>query len=252
MDIETFTEQHARVFCPARTDLIAVLSRATTARPEDIARALEIKPRDALAATLSLVVDQGKSWPGMTSASEAWEMLAPAEWLGDELREFDGGQRVPPSVRAVICLLSDVQGVVAAEALVREFASRLAERLQRPSMPTCVQWRFAEPRTFRSAALAPKGDVCMAAEAVLRSAGRDLGALTRSPVHEPALQALMLQLVARLGPSVHDVTTLLRMHTAISDERSESILSPLVSLWLSGYALDRVTEHALVMVCPWV
>ncbi len=89
---------------------------------------------------------------GVTEPREAWEALAsreivPLSWVGASERTFRNGwmRMYPPTVEAALMLGSDAEGVLTAEALVRECAARLAE-LGYPTTPAApVQWWMVPP-----------------------------------------------------------------------------------------------------------
>lgn len=89
---------------------------------------------------------------GLSDPREAWEVLAtreliPAGWLEAPERTFRNGwkKHYPPSVEAARALGADADGVMAAEALLREFARRLQAFDPRVEPDAPVRWWFVPP-----------------------------------------------------------------------------------------------------------
>lgn len=189
------------------------------------------RPRrdEALAAVADLDVAQGP---------EAWETLAargwiPMEWVGDDARRFVtsfGTHDVAPSTRdEAAALAADVDGVRRAEDLARELLSRM-----RPfglAQPPRVAWRVVDPSFWsprRGWYLTP---------ALPRTFGDAVGVVPSGGASPPWWD------LARF-----DVAWADGWHR-IADAPPNAV-EPLAALWMLGYALDAVTDDAVVLAAP--
>lgn len=222
----------SRLLCPERPRLA-----------ECVATVLDVSLEQARALLLDGVAGRAlrnlmKGRPGPTgrtplrSARTAWAALAPASWREDACRYFltvDGGEHeVPDTPLAAGCLCSDVEGVLAAEALARELAT-----LCGAEGPLDIAWQPASrSEVYRRAGPYPR---------VPRPTG---------PERLEELSELFVWCVRALaGANVHwrrkAEETLTRHGVPVQDA-----LRLLFSLLGQGYAVERMEPGRVVLLCP--
>lgn len=261
-DIDTLTPERIhsiaeKLFSPRRSQLVRCLAQVTTASEKAVAEALVIDPVDKLKAARQLVQTSDGAWPGVASGREAWETIAPVEWVGATHRRFERGGEAPASVGDAVALASDPEGVSAAEALVRQFAS-MADRALSLEIPTeTVGWRIVDPRRFRARFCARStgktGDALFRAWCTKHKlAPKDLQNTTISADLVLPLQALQAAIIRQWGPVAWDVVALLKWHDMTSVLRIPSPFAPLIALWESGYGFDELVDGRAILVAPTV
>jgi hypothetical protein len=258
VDIERFRALPSRVFKPARPSLAACLSRVTTAPEDAIARELELDPRDKFKAALGLVVDAAEAWAGPASAREAWETVAPMEWLGDERRRFERGGEAPPTVRDAVAIASDPEGISTAETLARSFAQSCHGLLQSARTGQDIGWKVVDPKRFRSRfcarAQARSGELVFVAacDASTSTGGAEAKRSSVPQSINSELDAIRNALIRSAGPVAWDVVALLGWHLRLIGHGVRSPFEPLVSLWELGYALDELADERTVLAAPTI
>lgn len=246
-----------RVLEPSRPELVSCLARVTCAKADDIASALEIDPKDKFKAALSLVVTADASWQGPTTGREAWETVAPTEWLSDERRRFERSGESPATVRDAVALASDPSGVTAAESLARTFSSRAHGLLKTAHAPLSVGWRVVDPKRYRSKfcarAQARSGDQVFAAacNAAPKTGGDALRSVISAEL-DVELATLRASVLKRVGPIAWDVVALVGWHIRLASNDVDSPFDALLALWELGYALDELADERIVLVAPAV
>jgi hypothetical protein len=256
-DIDRFRALPSRVFAPRREGLVRCLSRVTTARESDVASALEVDPRDKFKAALSLVVSAEGAWPGPASGREAWETVAPLEWLDDDRRRFERGGEAPATVRDAVTIACDPEGIASAEALARTFALECHRLLNTGESSHAVGWKIVDPKRFRSRfcarAMARSGDEVFAAACKAhKSGGDDALASATPPALARDLDALRRELVARAGPVGWDVSALLAWNARLHAHSVPSPFETALSIWELGYALDELADGRVILAAPSV
>ncbi len=250
--VREFTE---KLFRPHRPALVRCLAQVTSASEKAVISALEVDPPDKLKAAKQLVQTSDGAWPGVSSAREAWETIAPIGWVGETHRRFERGGESPASVADAVAIGCDPVGVAAAEALARQFASE-ADRLLKLDPPTQqVGWRVVDPRKFRARFCArSSGQTGDALFRALCAAHKiDSGILQRITVSAELigpLQELQLHAMRQWGPVVLDLVVLLKWHDMACALNIPSPFEPLVSLWECGYALDELVHGRAILVAP--
>lgn len=107
----------------------------------------------------------------------AFEALAargviPADWVGDPCRRFRTGERYAEPLKSThaVALAADVEGVLAAEHLAREYVRRLRPYGGPPFAPAVVRWTFCVRKLYAPSSYG----------ADLRRFGRRYGRLDRA------------------------------------------------------------------------
>lgn len=180
----------------------------------------------------------------------------------------------PPTVLAACTLGSDVEGMTTAERVARE-AVRLLEPWGAPQ-PTRICWRIVDPDDWETQpgdyrhmpAAVAVGCSFVATptveRAILRAKNYDFGtprwraAFTWECAAQWRYLARTKKKIAATGSEVTDrleqggypkIPTELASKTFAE---VESPFDPLLSLWASGYALDAITTHTIVIAAPRV
>jgi hypothetical protein len=264
------------VLNPRRPQLATALACVTNVAATEWAKAIrwgspsriELGERDAL--TLWAPCGPGRgSTLLITDPAEAWEALAtrgviPDAWVGDARRAFsdtaacycdalepDDGpcagcrgieqvRATPWTVAACVALASDVAGVTQAEALAREAVARLATvppgDVPRPSR---VVWRVVDAKTWRPNR---RNEYLLRAQHWGRPTSWKESAeiyrrVRRRGAHSDAQnEAYWLAYCSA--------------RWVRSTRTAPDPFAPLVELWALGYALDAITDDAVVLVAP--
>lgn len=254
LDLERVRSIADRVFRPARPLLARCLAQVTTAPQAMIERELEVDPKDPFAAALALVVRPDEGWNGPTSGREAWETVAPMEWLSDDRRRFERSGEAPLTVRNAVALASDPEGVIAAENLARSFADRCHGLLRTGVSTQSVGWQFVDARRYRSRfcarAKARSGDQIFAAacDRVNQESADRARTSALTPAVTEAIDAVRARVLSKVGPVAWDASALLGWHLRLIAHEIPSPFEPLVALWELGYALDELTDERTVLV----
>lgn len=254
----------ARVFCPVQArwcDAFRVAGRVVegvtggAVFPEEVLRVGLPKDRARLV------------------AEETWESLAtegviPQAWVGDPGRVFGsperkGASEAPAELAMALALAADVPGVLRAEQLAREVLARIAPWCA--WRPRCVLWRLVDPLRWTAPHGAQAGvfqRLAQEAAVALHRAGdpyrgmpsghhRTLkrtryGAAAFWDLHRASLWRYVVSRGLRL-PALHIVPAELqgRHFHEVPDP-----FEPLVHLWTTGYALERISAEHLVLVAP--
>jgi hypothetical protein len=258
VDLERIRSLATKVLAPARPSLVSCLSQITKAHPERVKSALEVDPKDKFKAALSLVVSTESRWEGPATGREAWETIAPVQWLNDERRRFERGGEAPATVRDAVTLACDPSGVSTAEALARSFASRCHRALETGRAGEQIAWRFVEPRRFRARFCARSqqrsGEEVFNAICGARrdQGGREARSSALPPEIAAELDALRARLMRRVGPSSWDVVATLQWHSRLVAFEIPSPFDELIALWETGYALDELGDERTVLAAPSV
>lgn len=219
-----------------------------------IERELEVEPKDPFAAALALVVRVDEGWNGPTSGREAWETVAPMEWLSDDRRRFERSGEAPLTVRNAVALASDPEGVSAAETLARSFANECHGLLATGVSSASIGWQFVDVRRYRSRfcarARARSGEMIFAAacDRVKKESAERARTSALTPAVTEAIDAVRAQVLSRIGPVAWDVSALLGWHLRLLSHEIPSPFESLVALWELGYALDELTDERTVLV----
>lgn len=256
-DSERVRALSEKVLNPTRPALVACLARVTCAREADVESALAVDPKDKFKAALSLVVTADASWQGPTTGREAWETVAPTEWLADERRRFERSGESPATVRDAVALASDPSGVATVESLARSFAMKAHALLKTGHAPSSVGWKFVDARRYRSRFCARAQDrtgdqLFAAACAGVGTKGEEALRSSVASHLDGELTALRGALLKRLGPVAWDVVALVGWHARLVAHGIDSPFDPLLALWELGYALDEVADERTVLVAPAV
>jgi hypothetical protein len=226
----------------------------TTASEKAVITALEIDPPDKLKAARQLVQTVDSAWPGVTSGKEAWETIAPSEWTQHAHRRFERGGEAPASVGDAVAIASDPEGIVAAEALAKQFLSLASRALKLDASPPLVCWRVTEPKKFRarfcSRSATYTGDSLYRALSTSATAVTERARFSMQPDLATALQTLQVTVARQWGPVAWDICALLKWHEMSGALGIESPFDALIALWESGYALDDVEPERIVLVAP--
>jgi hypothetical protein len=255
-DVARYRALAARVLKPTRARLARCLSQVTTAPEEAIARELEVDPKDKFKAALSLVVTAEGGWAGPASAREAWETVAPMEWLDDDRRRFERGGEAPATVRDAVTLASDPEGVSTAETLARTFAGQCHALLKTGQSGQSIGWKFVDPKRYRSRfcarAQARSGEMIFNAAYAnpATKRGGEVQKATLPSTVTAELEAIRNELIRSVGPVAWDVVALVGWHLRLVAHEIESPFEPLLSLWELGYALDELTDERTVLAAP--
>lgn len=255
-DLARFRALAARVLKPSRPALASCLSKVTTAPEDAIARELEVDPKDKFKAALSLVVTADGAWAGPASAREAWETVAPMEWIGDDRRRFERGGEAPPTVRDAVTLACDPEGVSTAETLARTFAGKCHSLFKTGRTGQELGWKFVDPKRYRSRfcarAQARSGEMVFNAACAQPSARRG-GEAQKATLPESVtreLDEVRNGLIRSVGPVAWDVVALIGWHLRLVTHEIESPFEPLLSLWEIGYALDELADERTILAAP--
>lgn len=206
-------------------------------------------------------------------AEETWESLAtdgviPQAWVGDPGRVFGAGERrgvseAPAELAMALALAADVPGVLRAEQLAREVMNRLGPWCA--WRPWSVLWRLVDPLRWT----APHGTqagvfqrLAQGATVALHRAGDPhrgiasghLRTLKRSRHGAAAFwdlhRASLWQYTSKRGlrlPALHVVPE--GLQGSYFHEVPDPF-EPLVHLWSTGYALERISAEHLVLIAP--
>jgi hypothetical protein len=257
IDIDRIRTLGDKILRPSRPELVRCLASVTCARASDVASALEIDPKDKFKAALALVVTADGSWQGPTTGREAWETVAPTEWLADDRRRFERGGESPGTVRDAVTLASDPSGVTTAESLARTFASKAHALLKTAHAPQAVGWRFVDPKRFRARFCARAqdrtGEQLFAAACAASTAKGDeaLRAGLETDI-DAAVSALRDAVLKHTGPVAWDVAALVGWHARLVSFGIDSPFDAVIALWELGYALDELADERTVLVAPSV
>jgi hypothetical protein len=194
--------------------------------------------------------------PAIADPAELWEALStsgviPDAWVGDAGRAFacdsrrcacEGREQRPHpwSVAACVAFASDVAGVTQAEALARECVARLAP--WGAPQPQRVVWRVVDPATWRPARV----DALAQAERETFPPGPPSPPMPPRRGETWALRAFRDHTSAHKGWPARNRGL---WRTVRLPDRADPF-EPLLALWATGYALDAITDDAVVLVCP--
>ncbi len=181
---------------------------------------------------------------------EAWEALAargliPAAWVDDPARRFIDGPGArdvlasqPTDVLAAVALAADAGGIARAEALAVELTARLA--VWGSPRPRRVAWRVLPWAEWREEPyLGPSW------LNVVRTQAMFTAWLPATANHPADSEWEMYWDKDPVGWVVWAAET----WSEVLGE-APNALQPLVDLWATGYALDTITDDAVVLVCP--
>lgn len=221
---------------------------------------------------MSCVACGGRGWCFEDTAcvAELWETLAtrgviPAEWVGDERRVFDCDPdaattaacnacgRVdaehpmahPPDVGCCLALASDPVGVATAEALAREVAARLVPWGLLDTHQRRVVWRVVASGYLE-----------------LTRGGYPLAIIENCPARNAYTEAVWVDRRRRPEAYQHGKTTsdawwlghvelYANDYPCMGDSRPNPF-EPELEILRTGYVLEAITDHAIVLVCPEV
>jgi hypothetical protein len=171
---------------------------------------------------------------GAVGGAEAWEALAsrgmvPMAWVDDDARRFVGDDGAlsagPADFAAAAAVAADVDGVVLAEALARELVWRLRD-LGLPQ-PRRLAWRAVDPSFWR-----PRRGWYLTDELA-----------RRARVAPPAAAAPPWWDLARFDVERADAW-------GSEPGAGPNPFEALAALWLLGYAVDYVSDEAVVLAAP--
>jgi len=203
---------------------------------------------------VSLSAARGGRWLGHTSPAEAWEAVAPREWVDAPQRAFlrdlrgvggDRGSVVPEGMREGLSVAADPAGVEAAECVARELVGALGLLPQ----AMAVLWCAVDVSRWRARCLGQQPDDAL-------DGPRWRALLPASLGDEPARlgQVVLARCGPRLGSAAHDVATVAQWaaYGALRGDDAPRWIAPLFHLWSLGYALHALRPEALVLVAPRV
>lgn len=206
-------------------------------------------------------------------AEETWESLAtegviPQSWVGDPGRVFGAAERkgfseAPAELALALALAADVPGVMRAEQLAREVLTRVAPWCA--WRPRSVAWKLVDPARWT----APHGTqagvfqrLAQGATVALHRAGDPyrgtssghLRTLKRSRYGAAAFwdlqRALLWQYASSRGLRLPALDTVPAGFRGVSLHEVPDAFDPLVQLWATGYALERISAEHLVLIAP--
>lgn len=244
---------YARALKPDRPRLIECLATLTSA-PERVCRdVLSESPSDPVALVLVRHYAQADvPFTGHVDLREAWEMIAPASWLGEERRAFLDAREVVTDVpvrrRDVLYLASDPAGMLAAESLaeeaLRRFAAAGVETGVTSAKPSAL-WRCERPTRLRTRFDPEKKSVSSRFEELHRALSSEV---TRAV--ERAAEEVCRELAPRLGGCAFDAASVHRWSLLCAAMGERNPFAPLRSIWESGYALDGFAPDGVILVAP--
>ncbi len=244
---------YARALRPDRPRMLECLVTLTSA-PERVCReVLNEAPNDPVAVVLARHYAQANvPFTGHVDLREAWEMIAPAAWLGDDRRAFldarDATADVPARRLDALHLASDPAGMLAAESLADESLRRLAaagvETGVTSAKPRAL-WRCERPTRLRTRFDPGSEAVASRFEDLLRGLSREV---TLSA--ERASERVLRELAPRLGGCAFDAASVHRWSLLCAPMGERNPFTPLRSIWESGYALDGFAPDGFILVAP--